>query len=300
MLAIALDWLAISASVAAAMAVANIWVTLACLILIGCRQHALFVMVHDGAHFNLSRSKVVNEFLADYLCAFPVLFDTLAYRKNHLAHHRHLNTDKDPDWIRKAGQTEWTFPVGAGRLISFIPYFIFLKGPLEWSYIVFKFSGFFERERWNTNPLRQMGKAAFYLSAAATIAYFHLVPVVLLYWFTPLFFVFPLLQRLRSVAEHFSLPRTSELTSSRDVTPTWLEGFLLSPHNVNYHLVHHTYPHIPFYDLPKAYAELSQTSLQNGYRNTSYLFPLNGSLLHDLIHGPQTFVEIEYTEKKAA
>ena len=38
------------------------------------------------------------------------------YRQNHLAHHQHTNTDKDPDWVVKLGTAAFTFPQKARDL----------------------------------------------------------------------------------------------------------------------------------------------------------------------------------------
>src|SRR6266403_445901 len=46
-----------------------LWVT--AIILIGSRQHALAVLVHDGAHFLVNRSRRCNDRLSNYLAAYP-------------------------------------------------------------------------------------------------------------------------------------------------------------------------------------------------------------------------------------
>ena len=48
----------------------------------------------------------------------------------------------------------------------------------------------------------------------------------------------------------------SPLTAARTNTgPRWLL-WLFFPHHVNFHIEHHMYPSIPFYNLPRAHAEM--------------------------------------------
>ena len=40
---------------------------------------------------------------------------------------------------------------------------------------------------------------------------------------------------------------------SRNRFSHWIERFLCNTHNEHYHLIHHLYPTIPFWNLPKAH-----------------------------------------------
>ena len=91
------------------------WVVwLLAIVIIAARQHALLVLMHEGAHRSISKDRNLNDVLSDLLCGAPLLVGTRSYRKAHLAHHQHLNTAEDPDWVRKVdNQTEreqWLFP----------------------------------------------------------------------------------------------------------------------------------------------------------------------------------------------
>jgi fatty acid desaturase len=67
---------------------------------------------------------------------------------------------------------------------------------------------------------------------------------------------FGALVRLRSIAEHLVCPSENELNESRHVDATWYERLTLAPFNVNYHLAHHLFPSVPWYNLPKLHARL--------------------------------------------
>jgi len=288
-LAVAANWAIISSCIAAGLHLHSWLISLLAIVVIGARQHALFVMIHEAAHHHISRFKFVNDWTADLLCAFPLLFDTDVYRKNHLAHHRHLNTEQDPDWVRKVGQTDWLFPMAASQFTRFVPRFILKTGPLEWGYILWRFSGFGEKTRWQQQPGFLLFKAAYFAGALALMAYCGALPAFLLYWIVPMFLVLPAVGRLRSIAEHFAVSYADDLNSTRDVRAGWLEGFLLAPHNVHFHLTHHVHPHIPFYNLPEAHRQICESGAFAGaHINGSYLMPFEKSVLADVLNGPAT------------
>ena len=65
--------------------------------LIGARQLGLAILMHEGAHRCFSRNEARNIALSQWLCAYPIFADTLAYRRYHLAHHAHTQQAGDPD-----------------------------------------------------------------------------------------------------------------------------------------------------------------------------------------------------------
>src|SRR5262245_26434810 len=108
---IALEW---SLILAAAFLCWRFWhpaLYVLCVAFIGARQHGLLVLAHEAAHWRLFRRRLLNDWVGELLLAWPfVLLTMQAYRRNHLPHHRHINTDQDPDWIRKQ-TAEWRFPM---------------------------------------------------------------------------------------------------------------------------------------------------------------------------------------------
>src|SRR5580692_12788791 len=83
---------------------------------IGARQHALLILMHDGVHYRLFRGRRLNDWTAEVILAWPNLISARAYRRNHFAHHRYLNTAQDPDWARRQGDSTWVFPKHWSRL----------------------------------------------------------------------------------------------------------------------------------------------------------------------------------------
>lgn len=288
LLAVAMNWALIAGCVAASLYAQNLLVTLLSLIVIGARQHALVVLMHEASHYHFAKNKTLNDALSNIFCAFPLTLETDVYRKVHLAHHRHLNTSQDPDHVRKDSQSGWNLPATPKQIALFIPAFIFAIGPKEMTALLWGFSGFATPKRWFKEPKLMAFKMSYYLAIAATALYFGFGTKVLLYWFVPVLFVLPFVARVRNLSEHSVLTWTNENNSSREIIPGKIERFLLAPHFVHHHLTHHHYPHIPFYNLPKAHQMLVESGFySDAHMNTSYFVPYRGSVLADVVHGPR-------------
>ena len=76
------------------------------------------ILMHDGVHRRLFRNRRLNDWVSEIALAWPVLVSARSYRRNHLAHHRYLNTDRDPDWIRHQDDPAWIFPKGPADLLK--------------------------------------------------------------------------------------------------------------------------------------------------------------------------------------
>lgn len=63
-------------------------------------------------------------------------------------------------------------------------------------------------------------------------------------------------REFRTIAEHLVLPNQTKLDASRHTDGTWIERLTLCPFNINYHLDHHLFPQVPWYNLPALHAQL--------------------------------------------
>jgi fatty acid desaturase len=61
---------------------------------------------------------------------------------------------------------------------------------------------------------------------------------------------------LCEISEHYPLFETGKnnLQMTRNRFAKWWEAWFFSMHNENYHLTHHLYASIPFWNLPKAHS----------------------------------------------
>lgn len=285
--ALASDWSIVAACIALSEYSQSYWVTALSLILIGTRQHALVVMMHEAAHVQFAKNKSLNDWLSNLLCAFPLTLETDVYRKVHLAHHRHLNTQQDPDLLRKDKQSGWNLPAKPWQVALFIPSFIFILGPREMAALLWGFSGFGSPKRWVSETRFMAIKMSYYLAILGICWQLGVLKGLALYWLVPILFVLPFVARVRNLSEHSVVTMENENNSTREVTPGLIEGFLLAPHGVHYHLTHHHYPQVPFYRLAEAHQEMKKSGrYDDAHINTSYFLPYNNSVLADVINGP--------------
>lgn len=214
----------------------NPWLRLPWYLLSGVALHALGIMMHEGVHSNLSKNNSVNRWLG-FFSGVPTLLSLSAYKAVHLPHHRHERAVEDPDEfenltrkppVLKAILVLW-FLMGAYFYLFHIPFIgLKLASPGEQKKII------------------QEYLLLFLLIGAA----FLFVPLDILtqVWLIPILFAAQIAQ-VRGLTEHAFTVGDGRLTASRTVTSNRVVSFFMC--NLNYHLEHHLYPGIPWYNLPR-------------------------------------------------
>jgi fatty acid desaturase len=189
---------------------------------------------------------------------YPLFTSIETYRQNHLRHHQHLNTEDDPDWVAKLGKRAFTFPKTKREfLLTVGSYLIMYKGVSDAIWFLRRFQA--PAAKQGQSGENRVAKLSFYLVLFSVLTISGTWLLFLLFWVVPYLSTFFMYQYIRSVAEHYGeLAFDSALTSSRTVKPTLIERFFLAPHEVGYHLEHHLYPGVPFYNLPKIHEVLME------------------------------------------
>lgn len=285
-LALTIDWTVVAGSILAAVLYPSWIVSLLAIFLIGSRQHALCLLMHDGAHGRLAKKALLNYAISDFLCAYPLFLTTSKYRDSHLAHHRNLNTDDDPDWMLRRGKLEWTFPKSKWRVLTILAQQMIGLNTLHMLGKLYRF-GMHNKtvtHAMQVSRAKKIARVGYYITLFGSIHLLGGWSLYLTYWVLPAFTVLPFLLRLRSLAEHFGLDWSHELNSSRNVKANFIERTLLVPHNGQYHLDHHLYPSVPFYNLPDLHEALRKTSAycERAHISKGYLSGRTSSLLDDL------------------
>ena len=255
------QWLVIAGAIAVTLKTQS-WIVYLCAVpVIGTRQHALGVIMHDAAHYRLLPSRVLNDLVSDLFCALPGLVITSRFRSQHLAHHRAPNTPDDPYYvIHQRNPRCWAWPRSLGSALGVIA--------RDLTALNLPFS---LREAWPWSPLAAIltHDAALTKTELLTTGLFSAGLLLILwrfdlwlyflaFWLVPMFTVLPLLVRLRSVAEHHNLAARPGTEATRNISGNWLERQSISPLNINHHLTHHIFPGIPQYRLAHMTALLMQ------------------------------------------
>jgi fatty acid desaturase len=253
---IAVEWIAILTAIVVCEHFWHPVLYAVCVAFIAARQHALTVLMHEGVHYRIATSKWWNDIIAEVLCAWPVFLPMRGFRRHHFAHHRHMNTDDDPDYVRKKSRA-WQFPKRKSELFRML--LLDATGVNFWMVIAMfaQVSVLGKPEdaaaRRDQN-LFQTARILFYVGAFAVLWQLDLLGELALYWIVPLFTWYAMIMHIRSIAEHFAVPRDHFYTHTRTVVPSIFDRVFLVPKNICYHIEHHFYPSVPFFRLPRLHA----------------------------------------------
>src|SRR5690606_4125335 len=182
--------------------VAAPWLVPLCVAVIGTRQLGLAILMHEAAHGGLSPNRGLNDFLGHWLCAVPVGASLTAYRPYHLSHHKYAQQAEDPDLILSA-----PFPVTRASLRRKITRDLTGQTCFK-QRVLYLFKAFgSDRDEDMAEGAAVTGRsvAPFLLINAALLIAAILAGVWWAYfvlWLLPLATWFPMVTRLRNIAEH--------------------------------------------------------------------------------------------------
>ncbi len=219
---------------------------------IGTRQLGLAILMHEAAHGGLSQNGRLNDFLGHWLCAVPVGASLTAYRSYHLAHHKYAQQPEDPDLVLSA-----PFPVTRASLRRKI--LRDLTGQTFFKQrVLFAFRAFASRSDEDVAQgavVTGRSVAPFLLVNAALLLGLTLGGVWWAYfvlWLLPMASWFPMVTRLRNIAEHACVEgsSTDPFRAARTTRASWWERAFIAPYWVNFHAEHHLFMHVPCWKLP--------------------------------------------------
>ena len=248
-------WGVIALALLACVLVPNPLVWLVAVAVIGARQLGLAILMHEAAHGLLHPKARVNDAVGEWLCAAPVGVTLEGYRRYHLQHHKHTQTDADPDLPLSA-----PFPVSRASLRR---------------KIVRDLTGqTFVRQRVGLARIKAGGRGAaglpddalprvapFLVTNAGLFALLLFAGIgwTFLVWLVAMATWFPLATRLRNIAEHACVASDDDpYTHARTTHANLLERALIAPYWVNYHAEHHLFMYLPCYRLPAAHRALRE------------------------------------------
>lgn len=254
-------------------------------LIIGGRQLACSIIMHDTSHHALFTNRALNNFVGKWLGGFPVFSDMLKYRPYHLIHHVHTGTDEDPDILLTEGYpTHWLSMTrkffrdltGLTGIKSQFAFLLMQLGILEYN-LGKKISRIEDPNR-NFIKLIQNGFKNLSGPIIANFVIWLILwsmghPGLYWLWIISLFTSYQLFIRIRAMAEHSMVKdRTDPQANTRTTYASPLERLFFAPHFVNYHAEHHLMMTVPPYNLPKMHRMLLDNGFyEKGLLEKSYL-----------------------------
>jgi len=275
---VASNWVGVFAAMALVAWAPNPITIVLALFIIAARQLGMAIVMHEAAHRTLFRQRSLNDWVGNWLSAYPVWAEVAPYRAYHLVHHSRTGTDQDPDlglaapfpitrssfkrkvWRDLSGQTGWK----QARAV--------FRRDVGWSRSRNQRSlGMNEGEQPDVGWHKLIPVAVTNLVLLAVLALAGHAELYLL-WVVAWLTTYRLVTRLRSIAEHGMVPdRHDPLRNTRTTIARWWERLLLAPNRVNFHIEHHLLMTVPHYNLRRMHrllrerGVLGQACLTVGY-----------------------------------
>lgn len=232
--------------------------------LMTCSMVGLSILMHESNHNLLFDNRLLNRW-AGFICGLPSLVSVTAYRTLHLAHHADTGTSRDPDNLDNA--VPKTLP-----MVLFFYLFLVIGAYLYLGHLVATSLRLADAKG------RRHILAEYAIILAVTAAAFWFIPfqVMLHVWLIPLL-IAAQLTNVRGLAEHGLTTSHNVFTETRTVRSNRFVSFMMN--NLNYHLDHHLFPGVPWYNLPKLHGILRAEYLAAG----SSIYPSYTSFLVDFL-----------------
>jgi len=229
-----------------------IWMALACIPLYlaaAASLHGISLFTHEAVHGVLSPNHAINRAMG-IACALPVLQNYSAYKVLHLRHHKHLGHEGDPDHYDNYSNWTWlVFSMHWVRLIIGYPIYIvmipilgFRQGkPAERRWIVFE--------------------VALLLLLIAVVLASPLSWSLLLHtWLIPMLIINTFVN-IRGMSQHTFLEEPDDpVQGMRSILTNPITAFFMC--NENFHLEHHLFPRVPWYNLKRLHTAIRDQLVQ--------------------------------------
>jgi len=232
-------------------------------LLMGLRMNALGVIVHEGSHGLLAKSRILNDRLCNWSVAFWTINSVEEYRPTHRLHHRYLGRENDPD------RGFYLVPARRGALTGLLLQDLF--GVTAFRRATTRLSGTSQESGAPASLLARpqllIGKFVTQVVILGQFIVFQGIGRGILFygvfWLVPIICMYPMILRLKTITEHFD----PELRDPKNVRWTartsyagWLQNHLVGA-RMEFHFEHHVLPTIPYKGLKQVHRMLDQTGM---------------------------------------
>jgi len=228
------------------------WLLPLAILLIGARQRALATLLHEAAHGALCRSKRLEKFIGTWCSGYLIFQSWGSYKRSHtLEHHHKLGSpEHDPDYqyYRHSGVFEKRSPFIFAFMYLIKPIlFLNVLGSLRYL-VVNRLIRCLSKDELLSILVCQCLIALCLAMAIGIKGYF-------LYWLLPYLTAFQTLTWFIELSEHYPMIAevTTDIQATRNRFSHAVEHFFTAMHGENFHLTHHLFPAIPYWNLKKAH-----------------------------------------------
>ena len=223
----------------------------------GLITYLLFSVIHDAAHYSLSRVKWLNETIGAIGLFFLFPYAPMVLlRWVHNKHHSYANGPLDPD--RFEHESPWW------------------QAPFRWMFFDGAYIHYFIKRGQNVRKKHGRELVGFYAALLALFVgaiYFGFGFELFMLWFLPSRITLFLIAVVFVILPHYPAMVAQDEEPYMATTMRYGCEWLLTPVLVyqNYHLIHHLYPEIPFYRMHKAYfIKFDEINRQDISRQTAF------------------------------
>jgi fatty acid desaturase len=259
-----LCWAQVAATVGVAMWIGHPVAYAVAVVFMGAAHARLAILGHEAAHKLLFTDKRWNDRVGRWLVSYPAFVPFEAYRRSHFAHHKDEFGPNEPDmnlyvgypitrasWRRKL----WRDARGSTGWKNLKPLFLALRSS-------------------TARPVA----ARILLTQVVILAAFTAIgrpELFVVLWLVPWLTSWRVINRLRSLAEHGGMERSSDRRrTTHHVRQTWPARFWIVPFNTGWHLAHHADMGVPWRNLPELHEEL----VASGWVTDALVWPSYRSL----------------------
>lgn len=268
------------------------------LILIGSRQRALGTLLHEASHQTMARNKTINFILGTFFSGYLIFQSMSSYSRSHVQGHHSMFGDPEHD-------PDFKFALSEGLYQEHLTTQEFC-----WSYIISPLlllkvpqyirSILVSRLLDERNVLETLWMSLYWSMIIGLSITLNAWKELILFWILPYLTSFQIIGWFIEMSEHYPLmANKSPINMSRNRHSNVIEKFFTGMHNENFHLVHHLFPSIPFWNMVRAHTILMQDAnyaqhdsnsggiLFSGNQAPSLLFRYGRKKIHtdDLISG---------------
>jgi len=251
------------------------WVVWPTYLAMGYLWMSVVTFMHDCTHLVLFKKRWKN-WVFGIVSTLPLPITFVSFMDDHLAHHKYNRSPKDPD----------AFTMGARKFPDFLLFYAYILIGGLLTAIHFNFIYPVQKLR-GTKLWIHIGELALrvvvygvmisWASQAGVLGKFlsvWLIPVLLFTW----------LNSIRFIAEHYDTPwDAGQLSGTRTIISNPVNRFFWN--NINYHIGHHVFPAVPWYNLPRLHeAMLPAIEKAGAVVDPSYI----GVFWKACVNGPET------------